>query len=339
MAGLWKRHRMKRLIRAAIDTYPDGICFAYPNGTTILANATINRVCLALTGQTILNAERTWHCLNGDKPPSSGARAKMDIPLESGEALPIFELDDGTVWQFRRTALQIDGAAMYQYTAEDVTQIYRYGQKLSEMNRQTSAYHERQRALIKDIAKTNDEKERLHIKMQIHDDFGHCLIATRNYLEAGERGLVLGSQEAVELCDEWERAVDNMSDLNSVKRESASSSEAEIMRVADLIGCKIVFDGELPEERHSRMLLMAAIREALTNAVRHAGANRLIVRIKSDQENYHVEISDNGHCAVTSIREGVGLGALRTRLEKSMARMDIECRDGVRLLLTLPREG
>ena len=83
MEGLWKRRRAKRLIRAAIDSYPDGICFAYPNGTTLLANSAINRVCLALTGQTILNAERTWHRLNSDEPPFGGARVAMD-GLESG---------------------------------------------------------------------------------------------------------------------------------------------------------------------------------------------------------------------------------------------------------------
>lgn len=243
------------------------------------------------------------------------------------------------MWQFRRAELQLDGIAMRQYTAENVTQIYRYSQKLSEMNRQTSAYHERQRALIEDIAKTNEEKERLHIKMQIHDDFGHCLIATRNYLEAGARGFMLGDREALKLCEEWERAIGNMSDLNPVKRESASSPEAEIMRVADLIGCRIVFDGELPKERAPRMLLLAAIRETLTNAVRHAGANRLFVCIKGDSEYYRVKISDNGRCSAASIPEGVGLGALRTQLEKSMARMDIECEGGVSLLLTLPREG
>ena len=333
-----KMRRIKRLIRTAIDTYPDGICFAYPNGVTILANATMNQICLALTGQTVLNAEKTWEYLIGESPVQNGTRVEMIHDSENAEALPIFELDDQTVWQFHRRLLIVHGIAMHQYTAENVTQLYRYGQKLQEVNRQTSAYHERQRALLKNITKTNLEKERIHIKMQIHDDFGHCLIATKNYLQTNEHGLSLGARERLELCEEWERVIDNMSDLSSVQKESASASEEEIQHVADLIGCKIVFEGDLPEERNARLLLFAAVREALTNAVRHAGANRLYVHIVPETESYRVEIYDNGHSAVKSVREGVGLGTLRTRLEKSMARMEINCENGVRLLLTLPKE-
>ena len=40
------------------------------------------------------------------------------------------------------------------------------------------------------------------------------------------------------------------------------------MQVAELIGCKVVFLGEQPKSRKALQLLYAAIREALTNAVR-----------------------------------------------------------------------
>ena len=48
------------LIREAINTYPDGICFATAGGRPILANRKINNVCYKLTGQTVVNAEHMW---------------------------------------------------------------------------------------------------------------------------------------------------------------------------------------------------------------------------------------------------------------------------------------
>ena len=342
-----KKHKMAGLIREAINSYPDGICFAYPNGMTILANPTMNRVCHALTGQTILNAEQTWQWLNSREPVQNGVRLEWFSYAEDGETNylsnaeipPIFELEDKTVWQFQRAELEIGGIAMYQYTAENITQLYEYSRKLYEMNQRTRAYHERQRVLLNNIAKTNEEKERLHAKIRIHDNFGRCLIATKNYLEANARGLVLSQQEAQALCEEWEYAISSMSDLSAVKNKNDSSAEAEILHVAELIGCKVVLDGKQPVERQPRLLLFAAIRKALTNAVRHAGADHLYVRIRQDQGSYQVTICDNGQSNARRIREGVGLGTLRTRLEQNGARMQTVCENGVKLILTLPKEG
>ena len=58
--NLRERYYTTKLIKEAVDTYPDGICFAYPGGRSILTNPKINEVCYALTGQTITNADMMW---------------------------------------------------------------------------------------------------------------------------------------------------------------------------------------------------------------------------------------------------------------------------------------
>lgn len=110
------------------------------------------------------------------------------------------------------------------------------------------------------------------------------------------------------------------------------------MKVAELIGCRVEFVGKQPTERMALLLLYAAVREALTNAVRHASADTLTVTIRGDEKNYHVELSSNGTKRVSSIREGNGLGNLRKRLEQEGASMEVRCDGGVTLLLTLPKE-
>jgi signal transduction histidine kinase len=61
-----------------------------------------------------------------------------------------------------------------------------------------------------------------------------------------------------------------------------------------MIGCRIDFDGERPADRGAARLLYAAVREALTNAVRHAGADTAHRLHPPQAPGYHVEISDNG---------------------------------------------
>jgi signal transduction histidine kinase len=106
--------------------------------------------------------------------------------------------------------------------------------------------------------------------------------------------------------------------------------------MAEMIGCKVEFIGEQPTERRALLLLYAAIREALTNAVRHAGADRLIVEIRHDERCCRVTIASNGRTGVTSIQEGGGLSDLRRRLEQEGASLLMEVNDGVVMHVTIP---
>ena len=108
------------------------------------------------------------------------------------------------------------------------------------------------------------------------------------------------------------------------------------MQVAELIGCKVIFLGEQPTQRKALQLLYAAVREALTNAVRHADATELTVKIEQRKECYHIEISNNGNVSVSSITEGNGLSALRQRLEQEGATLKVLCDNSVSLLVDIP---
>ena len=85
-------------------------------------------------------------------------------------------------------------------------------------------------------------------------------------------------------------------------------------------------------------LLYAAIREGLTNAVRHADATELTVKIDPNGQRYHIEISDNGGVPVSKITEGNGLGALRQRLEQEGASLEVLCDGSVTLLVEIPAD-
>ena len=82
--------------------------------------------------------------------------------------------------------------------------------------------------------------------------------------------------------------------------------------------------------------MYAAIREALTNAVRHAEATELTVKIEQDEKRYHIEIFDNGSVSVSSITEGNGLSALRQRLEQEGASLKVLCDNSVSLIVDIP---
>ncbi|MGI5825240.1 MAG: ATP-binding protein [Bacillota bacterium] len=106
--------------------------------------------------------------------------------------------------------------------------------------------------------------------------------------------------------------------------------------MAELIGCKVVFLGEQTKSRKVLQLLYAAVREALTNAVRHANATELAVKIEQNEQSYHIEISDNSNVTVSKITEGNGLSALQQRLEQEGSSLKVLCDNSVSLIVDIP---
>ena len=115
------------LIRSAIDTYPDGICFAALDGRPILANRSMNDLCYRLTGHTVVNARDMWRELSG--------LAQYE-PLTQKLDRLIITSADGTVWQFQRQMLSIQDQKIYQYEASDITELEAYRRQLAENIRQ-----------------------------------------------------------------------------------------------------------------------------------------------------------------------------------------------------------
>ena len=322
MQKLKQRYRTSKMIRNAINTYPDGICFAAADGRPILANKKINDVCYTLTGHTITNATAMWRELAG-----------IAISQPHGENTILCGLTDGTVWQFQKKLLTVEKAQITQYTASDITELYAYRNRLSENNRLVTELHDRQRELLQNIVQNNLDKELLRAKMRIHDAFGRLLIMTKKELTEGHT-----EENQQSLFTAWENVIADMENAAVVPDLRESSPQNELIQVANLIGCRVEFRGKQPTERKALLLLYAAIREALTNAVKHAGADQLTIHLSESSGNYHVEIHSYGRAATRAIQEGGGLSSLRKRLEQEGATLEYGYDDAVTMILTIPKE-
>ena len=323
---LKERYRLSRMIRNAINTYPDGICFAATDGRPILANKKINDVCYELTGHTITNATAMWQTLMLKSLPQSHEDTKEVESI-------LCKIENGTVWQFQRRLLQVNKSQITQYEASDITDLYEYRNRLEENNRRVAELHNRQRELLRNIVQNNLDKELLSAKMRIHDVFGRLLIMTKNVLTEDN-----DEQSEWELFSAWENVIADMENAAVVTETREVSPQKELIQVADLIGCRVEFQGRQPPERKALLLLYAAIREALTNAVKHAGADKLTISVSENNGRYDVEIRNNGRAVNPPIQEGGGLSSLRKRLEQDGATMSYRYNDSVTLILTIPKE-
>ena len=326
-----KQRHVARLIREAVDSCPDGICMAALDGRPILANRSINEICARLTGHTIVNALAMWEELR--LLAMADASISGETGSDSGEHL-LLPTDDGKVWQFQQKPRMLHGTEVLQFEAADITELYQYLKHLEKNNFDVAKLHERQRELLRNIVQNNLSKELLQAKMQIHDDIGRMIIVTRNALADGASG-----KQTDDIFSGWESVISDLENADVSSDTKASLPEEELVQVAGMIGCQVEFRGKQPSERKALLLLYAAVREALTNAVRHAGANALMVEIQESGDMYHVEITSNGVKApALPLREGAGLGTLRQRLEGEGAAMTIRTDDGVVMELAIPKE-
>ena len=128
------------------------------------------------------------------------------------------------------------------------------------------------------------------------------------------------------------------SNLGESGSEEKNAPEKELIRAAELIGCKLIFNGGLPSDSRYRVLLCAAVREALNNAVSHANAEIVTVEITETEGIKRAEIYSNGNIYPESITEGTGLRSLRKRLGSAGILLGIECGErGVVLDLAFPK--
>ena len=315
----------KRIIRRAIDTYPDGICFAQIGGRPILVNKAMNSVCFALTGHTVTNSDEMWEMLRQKESDAENT--------ETTENSIICRLSDGAVWQFRRTEISLKGKPITQYEASDVSELFEYQTMLRESIRRETELHARQRLLLNNIVQNNLDKEFLDAKVRIHDSFGQLLLMTKAAIKDKP-----SQSEAEPVFLAWDEAVSNLKNASMKSDAGINSPQEELTRVAEMIGCKLDFRGEQPAERKALLLLYAAVREALTNAVKHAGADRVTVIISNYDKYYAVEIRNNGSPADNPIQEKGGLLSLRKRLEQEGATLNYAYDGAVSLLLTIPKE-
>lgn len=330
-----KKLRFRRSIKEAIDSYPGGLCFAALSGKPILVNQQMNTLVETLTGHTVIEANLTWEeiqfisersgCVRSDEP-----WLKTDL-FRSDEGSIIFIYPDGKVWQFRRQLLSNDSISTVQIEASEITQLYRISEELYNNNIRLAEMRKRQETLLANIVQINHDRELLTTKMRIHDNLGRCLVATKKAIGSPDG---LSTETYNGLINGWKEAIHGMTNVS--RQGQSNSPEAELLRVADLVGCHIEFINEQPAERNTLLLLYSAIREALTNAVRHAGANRLTVDIQRSASNYHILISSNGSSNVTHIVESGGLSSLRQSLEQHGATLDYQYGQSVTMVIDIP---
>ncbi len=87
-------------------------------------------------------------------------------------------------------------------------------------------------------------------------------------------------------------------------------------------------------------VLALALREAVTNVIRHAKASTCRISLETVDGEVRLEVRDDGRGGrAGQIPEGIGLSAMRERVEGLGGRLERRTDGGTSLLVVLPRQS
>ena len=185
--------------------------------------------------------------------------------------------------------------------------------------------------------------ERERIARDLHDLLGHTLSV-----------IVVKAELAARLSElEPNRAAGEMRDVERIGREALSEVRAAVAgyrahglrgevesarRALDAAGVETTVETELPALPVAiESALAFALRESVTNVVRHAGARRATIRLGIEQSEVVLEVTDDGHGG--SAAEGAGLTGMRERITALGGSVQRDRASGTRVRVALPLEA
>jgi len=204
----------------------------------------------------------------------------------------------------------------------------------NRMNRQLRKAHEE----VEHLAKV---AERERIARDLHDVLGHTLsVITLKSELAGkliDRDPQRASKEIREVEEISRQALSEVRDaIRGYRAQGLVAELAHAKATLETAGVSVHCDSstsvQLPAIQES--VLSLAVREGVTNVVRHANATNCRLHLEQYNGNCRLEIADDGQGFVSL--EGNGLRGMRERVEMLGGTLERNNKSGTTLVITLP---
>ncbi len=262
------------------------------------------------------------------------------LVLSQLAVLPVYSLIIGLpLFEALLQSLLYGGFSMFVF----VTSLVARQQTLArEEQRRLNAELRATRLLLAESARVN---ERTRISRELHDLLGHHLTALSLNLEVAGHITEGQAQEHVRqahtlaklLLTDVREAVSQLRESGAIDLAAALRPLTERVPSLDIhLQMEDPLNVDDPERAH---VLLRCTQEIITNAVRHAGARNLWIRVERDGGEVVIDAHDDGIGGeVDEILPGNGLRGMRERLAQYHGTLDVSARrgEGFRLRASLP---
>ena len=189
----------------------------------------------------------------------------------------------------------------------DITEEYKLHQKLNGQNKKLKENNKKILLSIDNIEELEKEKNLLKLKNKYHDILGQNLSILQQYLNKEKI-----SQENFE---EIKFMIQKMF-IDIEDTDDTNANLENLIKIHKKNGTDIIIDGKLPQNKETAKVFFEIIREATTNAIRHAGSSKVFVNIKETLEETYMIITNDGRKSNEFITENQGIKDMRRKVKK-----------------------
>ncbi len=189
----------------------------------------------------------------------------------------------------------------------DITEVYELHQKLNEQNKKLKENNKEILSSINNIEKLEKEKNLLKLKNKYHDILGQNLSILQQYLNK-ENITQENFEEIKFMIQKMFIDIEDTDDTNA--------NLENLIKIHKKNGTDIIIDGKLPQNKEVAKVFFEIIREATTNAIRHAGSSKVFVNIKETLEETYMIITNDGRKPNEFITENQGIKDMRRKVKK-----------------------
>ncbi len=309
-------------IKEGMDKLPSGLCYHNEAGVPKFINHRMDSLCRMLTDEALFDANAFWGRL------VSGTITKGNTVEKSGEN-PIITVYGGSTVSFTKRETVIGGEKMYEIRATDITKQFSLYSELQKSNNNLRLLNSRLQEYGENVWDITREREILAAKVNIHDILGKSLLITKRYIEKG--AVDITKEELIEI---WKA---NVAFFNGdIEQKEENNSLDELYSAAKIMGIDLTVEGQIPKEKQVLRFIMGGARESLTNAVHHAKATKLTIRIYYRYGFAVIEYTNDGIQPEQCVSEGGGLSSLRQSVESAGGTMEIDSFPRFMLRLKIP---
>jgi len=340
-----KLRESEQRFRSLFHNVQMGVTMREPSGRLIMANKAAE-VMLGLTSEELnktFDCAESWDVINEDGTPMP--MAAHPVPLAACSCLPVRGVVMGIwrgkskdrVWIMVNTEPIMNEKGQVSYVIcsfMDITEQKRLAQQLIDQEIQKQKQ-------VTQATIDAQEKERIEIGKELHDNINQHLNTTRLYLEVA---LEKASGEVLEMIQLSHR---NLSGIIHEIRQLSQSLVPPTLgdlglaeSVQDLcdslkrahkfnieFNSRHFYEEDIPD--NLRLSLFRIIQEKISNIIRHAEATHISIRLQSDAEHIFLTIKDNGQgFDPRNVKAGLGLSNIRTRTALFNGKMEIESAPG-----------
>lgn len=324
--GAWfraRRHSLgRRSVKQAIDTLPSAVAYFEPSGAVKLCNLQMHRLFRVLAQCDLQTIDELRLALE-ECDERSGV-----IRLSDERQTYLFP--DGRAWRCEQKRVTAsDGVAYTEVVFSNVTEQYEKGVKLRQQTRRLEKLSRDLKRFSDNVHALAREKEILAAKTRLHDQMGAGMLAVRKVLQQSSP-----SEETEDAIRLFRKAVSTIKNDNEGPEDSGEFEE--FMRDAETIGVTVEVTGELPRPERARRVFVTAMRECLTNGVRHADATALRIQMTEGGGAYGLRVTNDGRPPEREVVPKGGLLNLRRHVVGVGGTMDIQSEPVFALTVTVP---